>query len=75
VSKDYCSYFPETIFGIYIGNSCKNHDSFCSTIGFYRELAEDLKALTFNREIAFLISFGGGVGCFFKYTSKMFRRI
>ena len=26
MKKDYCSYSPDSIFGVYIGSACKQHD-------------------------------------------------
>lgn len=68
--KDYCSWFPEKWFGTYIGDCCKEHDSNCGSHSFYKCLNRKI-----NKVSAFLIACGGGIGCWFKYTSKMFKRI
>lgn len=73
--KDYCSKFPEHVFGIYIGDICKHHDDTYSTHQFYKKLVERLAPLTFNHELAFVIAIGGGFGCWIKYASKMTRRV
>jgi len=72
--KDWCSYFPEYIFGQYIGDACRGHDGDCSTSRFYKNLVEDLKELTFNHELAFIIAVGGGAGCWWFHTKLMKRR-
>lgn len=67
---DYCSFFPEKWRGIYIGDCCKKHDGDCSTHKFRKCLRERIGKVS-----AFFISIGGGLGCWVKYTSKMFRRV
>lgn len=68
--KDYCTWFPEYWFGTYIGNCCKEHDENCGSHSFYKCLRKKI-----GRVSAFLIAIGGGIGCWTKYTSKMFKRI
>ena len=75
MAKDHCTWFPEYVFGIYIGNACRGHDDTCSTTGFYNNLVEDLKPLTFKHEIAALIAVGGMAGCWVKYTKFMINRV
>lgn len=68
--KDYCSYFPEHWFGTYIGDCCKEHDSNCGSHSFYRCLRKKIGFFG-----ALLIAIGGGIGCWAKYTSKMYKRL
>jgi len=72
--EDYCTWFPDTIFGIYIGNACKLHDDTCSTSKFYEALVKELKPLVFNHELAFTITAGGAIGCLVKYPRKMIKK-
>ena len=71
--KDYCTGFPEKIFGIYIGGACKKHDDTCSAKVFYNALKEDLDELVFNHELAISITMVATLFCWIKYTSKAFR--
>lgn len=68
--RDYCTWFPDTWFGVYIGDCCKKHDGNCGTNSFYKCLCKKVDIVS-----AFCITVGGGVGCWFKYTSKMFKRL
>ena len=75
---DYCSYFPEYWLcwvGLfrwevkYIGDDCKVHDDTCSFHKFLKRLWE--------RKVvgSVFIALGGGIGCWAKYTHKMWKRI
>jgi hypothetical protein len=76
--RDYCTWFPEYWYRwvkwykwekIYIGDCCKTHDDTCSTSKF-------LKCLREKRAVGnSIITIGGALGCWAKYTSKMFRRV
>lgn len=68
--KDYCSFFPEKIYGINISDCCKLHDEECSTSQFFKCLRKKLDFFT-----ALLITTGGSIGCWVKYTPKMFKRL
>ncbi len=68
--KDYCTWFPESWRGIYIGDCCKGHDDTCSTHAFYKCLRKKIGLLG-----SLLIALGGSVGCWVKYTSRMWRRV
>ena len=78
MTEDYCSYFPDFWFKwvgpfkwemVYIGDICKNHDDTCSSTTFYTELWERRVVGTY------IIGFAGALGCWVKYTSKMFKRV
>ena len=73
--KDHCTWFPESVFGIYIGDICKFHDDTCSFHSFYDRLVKRLEPLTFNHEIAFIIAAGGTIGCFVQYPKRIIKRI
>lgn len=68
--KDYCTWFPETWRGVDISECCKDHDASCGSHGFYECLKS--KIGWFH---ASYITLGGGLGCWVKYTSKMFKRL
>jgi len=67
--KDYCTWFQDTFLGIYIGDCCKIHDEECSTHKFFNCLQTKL-----NSTWSTLITTSGAIGCWFKYTSKMFKK-
>jgi hypothetical protein len=60
--KDWCTAFPDTYFGKYIGDCCKEHDETCSTKKFYKCLSKKV-----NKISAIMITIGGALGCIFKY--------
>jgi hypothetical protein len=68
--KDYCTWFPENWMGKYIGHCCKGHDSNCSTKQFYNCLRIQLGIFWSG-----VITAGGAIGCWIKYTSKMIKRL
>ena len=68
--KDYCTWFPEKWREVDISGCCKVHDDTCSTSKFYKCLKSKI-----NRVPAVAIAIGGGLGCWVKYTSKMFKRV
>jgi len=70
MAKDYCTWFPEEYRGKDLRPCCKLHDDTCSTSKFYKCLK--LKLGWFH---ASYITLGGSLGCWAKYTSKMFRRL
>ena len=53
------------------------HDETCSTHKFYKCLNQKFKDnnIKFSWFHAGYIALGGGIGCWVKYTSKMFKRI
>lgn len=67
---DYCTWFPETIFGVYIGDCCKIHDEECSTRQFFNCLKERIGTLH-----ALWITLGGAIGCWVKYPKIMKDRL
>jgi len=68
--KDYCSFFPEAWGGINISKCCYLHDSTCSTHLFYKCLRKKLDIISSS-----VITLGGSIGCWVKYTSKMAKRV
>lgn len=75
---DYCTWFPDHWpvwvkwykWKIqYIGDDCKVHDDTCSFHKF-------LKKLWIRKAVgSVFIALGGGIGCWWKYTNKMWKRI
>ena len=68
--KDYCTWFPDTFMGIYIGDCCKIHDEECSTSKFFICLRKKL-GYTWST----LITTGGAFGCWIRYTKQMIKRL
>jgi len=68
--KDYCSYFPEYWFETYIGGCCKVHDESCSSHKFYNCLRTKISFVG-----SMILTIGGGLGCWIKYTKKMLKRL
>jgi hypothetical protein len=68
--KDYCTWFPEYWFNTYIGDCCEEHDENCSTHMFYKCLKKKLNLFS-----SLFITLGGGIGCWAKYTTKMFKKL
>ena len=68
--KDFCSWFPENVWGVYIGDCCRIHDEGCSTSKFYECLSRKIDIFS-----SALIVGGGAIGCWIKYTSSMWRKI
>ena len=76
--KDYCTLFPENWYvwvrwfkweKVSISDCCKLHDEDCSTHDF-------LDCLKKKKIVGYYaIAFGGGIGCWAKYTSKMFKKL
>lgn len=72
MKKDHCTAFPETWVGVDIHLCCKLHDRTCSTVKFYLSLKRRFdKAGKKGWIHASYITFGGTVGCLFKYPSKL----
>lgn len=76
--KDYCTWFPEYIRNIYIGDCCKEHDYNVvrktvkfSTKKFYKCLREKNGV---GRFWATIIAFGGTVGHIVKYPIFYYKR-
>ena len=69
-SKDHCTWFPEYWFGTYIGDCCEIHDEACSTSKFFKCLKRKIGLFG-----TILITTGGAIGCWFKYTKAMIKRI
>ena len=78
MKKDHCTWFPEKWVAwvswcrweiIDISPCCKIHDVTCSTSEFLRCLREKKVVGTS------LVTAGGALGCWAKYTSKMFKRV
>ena len=67
---DYCSWFPEYVWGTYIGDCCKQHDGTLSTSRFYKCLR--VKINIFG---AVVITIGGAIGAWIKYPKEMMGRI
>lgn len=67
---DYCTCFPEEWRGQDISDCCKLHDDSFSTRKFYKCLKS--KIGWFH---ALYITAGGAIGLWFKYTSKMIKRV
>jgi len=72
VKKDWCTFFPENIFGIYIGSCCKLHDKNCSTHKFISCLSKKLGKFAV---LSIPIGLGGGLGCWTKYSKRMYKRM
>ncbi|WP_373069822.1 hypothetical protein [Sulfurimonas sp.] len=70
MKKDYCTAFPEVWRGIKISSCCRLHDMTCSTSKFFGCLKKKLGIFH-----ATYITLGGAIGCWAKYTSKMFKRV
>ena len=70
MKKDYCTWFKESWRGVDISECCKGHDTDCGSHGFYNCLKGKI-----GKFHASYIALGGGLGCWAKYTSKMFRRL
>ena len=70
MKNDYCTMFPETWRGVDISECCKLHDEECSTSKFFKCLKEKI-----GKFHSSYIALGGAVGCWFKYTKKMFKRM
>ena len=68
--KDYCTWFPESWRGVDISGCCKIHDDNCGTHSFYKCLRAKI-----GRVPSAIIAVGGGLGCWVKYTRRMFRRL
>ena len=68
--KDYCTWFPEYWFGTYIGDCCKGHDTNCSTSRFFVCLRSKIGYIGSS-----LITTGGAIGCWAKYTKQMIGRL
>ncbi len=73
--KDHCTWFPERWLSwngvkiIDISDCCEIHDEDCSTSKF-------AKCLRSKKIVgALIITVGGAIGCWAKYTSKMIRRV
>lgn len=76
--KDYCTWFPEKWITwntwykwevVSITDCCKEHDDTCSTHKF-------LECLKEKKIVGYcLIVLGGAIGCWFKYTSKMAKKL
>ncbi|MCH9712841.1 MAG: hypothetical protein K0U20_09480 [Proteobacteria bacterium] len=62
LKKDYCTLFPEYVFGTYIGDCCKLHDETCNPTIFYNCLKNKI-----NKVLALAITAGGEVGCWLLY--------
>ncbi|QDF29002.1 hypothetical protein [Halarcobacter anaerophilus] len=56
--------------GKFIGDCCKGHDKSCSTSKFFKCLKSKLGWFH-----ASYITAGGAIGCWVKYTKKIFKRI
>ena len=61
-TQDYCTWFPESWFGIYIGDCCKGHDTTCSTKKFYACLRSKIDIVG-----SLIVTAGGALGCIFRY--------
>ena len=68
--KDWCTWFPDIYFGVYIGDCCHIHDDTCSSRKFFNCLRKKVGYFS-----AVYITAGGALGCWVKYTSKMFRKV
>ena len=78
--KDYCTWFPESVREIKlfplriekvdISGCCKIHDNTCSTTKFYKCLRTRI-----DKVPSVFIAIGGGLGCWVKYTTRMFRKV
>ena len=74
MKKDWCTAFPEkwiTWKGkvVDISECCKQHDSNCGTHSF-------AKCLRSKKVVgALVITLGGAIGCWVKYTKTMIKRI
>ena len=68
--KKYCSGIPDIIKGVFIGDCCKIHDTTCSTSKFYKCVNSRL-----GKSLGILIASGGAVGCWFKYSKRMVKRV
>lgn len=79
--KDYCSYFPDFWLGVDIKECCYNHDETCSTSLFFKLLNEKFKQSDkpLVKKLSWFhagyITIGGAIGCWLKYTSKMFKKV
>jgi hypothetical protein len=60
--KDWCTGFPDTWRGVYIGECCKHHDNNCGTSNFFKCLKRKLGVFH-----ASYITLGGMLGCLIKY--------
>lgn len=80
--KDWCTWFPEKWIKyewrgfktlpfrkVYIGSICEKHDENCGSHGFYKNL---WKARIVG---AVAIATVASIACWFKYTSKMIKKV
>ena len=67
---DWCTGFPDTYLGKYLGDCCKEHDESLSTHRFYKCLKD--KIGWFH---ASYITVGGAIGAWVKYTKIMLKRV
>ena len=70
IMSGHCTLFPDTFLGVYIGNCCKGHDGNCSTGQFYKCLTKLLA-----KHWAMIITGGGAIGCWVRYTKGMLKRL
>ena len=54
--KDHCTYFPEYIFGIYIGDLCKAHDYWYSAKGWSKQKADKKLYLAVKKRVGITIA-------------------
>lgn len=79
--KDYCSFFPDTFAGIYIGDCCKKHDNECGEKGSFNFIEhqtnffECLNRRLDNKIFSLIITLGGSFFCLLKYPYFIYKKI